>query len=192
VPQPATSTNGQHPPQEAPPEPAEEPVPDAAPLEPAAPAEAETPLPDDTQEAAPPPDEQQTAAAQAVREELTLLDQVEALWSEVVRDVRPHDITLQAMLRDVHPVNVEGNTVVLLAKSAFHQSQIEKPHRRQIVEKVLARHLDQRLAVRCIVHEQEKPDDLRQQMRHARNDPHVKAARNIFGAQVIAIEPVEE
>ncbi len=191
---PAPHTNGAHsepvprPPQEQPPA-AEQAAEPAEPAHPAEPAQSPDTAPPEPVAAHPAAHSDTEEAMQTVNQELSMLDQVEAVWAAVVRDVRPHDNKLQAMLRDVFPVDVEGNTVVLLAKYPFHRSQIEKPLSRQIIEQVLSTHLNTTVAIRCIMEEQEKLDDTRSQIHKVRNDPHVKAARNIFGAEVIAIEP---
>jgi DNA polymerase-3 subunit gamma/tau len=125
---------------------------------------------------------------QEVQAELSMLDRVEAVWPAVVRDVRPRDNKLQAMLRDVYPVDVEGTTVVLLAKYPFHRSQIEKPTKRRIIEQVLSSHLGSTIGVRCTMQEQDKPDEPQVQIHSVRNDPYVKAVRNIFGAEIIDVE----
>jgi DNA polymerase-3 subunit gamma/tau len=134
-----------------------------------------------------PPSEQPQAHIEAVSSELSALEQVEAVWADVVRDVRPFDNKLQAMLRDVHPVDVEGSTIMLLAKYPFHKGQIERPQSRRIIEDVLSQHLGSRYAVQCTMQEQAPADTARSQIRSARNDPHIRAARNIFGAEIIDI-----
>jgi DNA polymerase-3 subunit gamma/tau len=133
------------------------------------------------------PSERPQAEIEAVSNELSALEQVEAVWADVVRDVRPFDNKLQAMLRDVHPVDVEGSTVILLAKYPFHKGQIERHASRRILEDVLSQHLGNRYAVQCTLQEQAPADTTRSQLRNARNDPHIKAARNIFGAEIVDI-----
>jgi DNA polymerase-3 subunit gamma/tau len=147
----------------------------------------------DADEVPPESDTSDTEAAppetvQEVQAELSMLDRVEAVWPAVVRDVRPRDNKLQAMLRDVYPVDVEGTTVVLLAKYPFHRSQIEKPTKRRIIEQVLSSHLGSTIGVRCTMQEQDKPDEPQVQIHSVRNDPYVKAVRNIFGAEIIDVE----
>jgi DNA polymerase-3 subunit gamma/tau len=147
-----------------------------------------TPPPQD----GPPADAEPHETAQAVSGELSLFERVEEVWPNVVRDVRPHNNRLQAMLRDVYPVDVEGNTVVLLAKYAFHKNQIERPKSRQIIENVLSTYLGSAVAVACILHQEERTVDTRSLIKTVRNDPRVKAARNIFGAEIIDVVETEE
>jgi DNA polymerase-3 subunit gamma/tau len=120
---------------------------------------------------------------------ISLLEQVEAVWNEVVRDVRPYDSTLQAILRGVRPVDIEGDTVVLLASSKFHKDNIQKARNRQIIEEVLTKHMGESLAIRCTAETpKKKKDDFRHQLRTVRQDPIVRAAMNIFSADVVHIE----
>jgi DNA polymerase-3 subunit gamma/tau len=169
------------------PEHAPEPAPSATPEPQESTADADAALTDSSSDA----DNTDTASPETVQEvqaELSMLDRVEAVWPAVVRDVRPHDNKLQAMLRDVYPVDVEGTTVVLLAKYPFHRSQIEKPTKRRIIEQVLSSHLGSTIGVRCTMQEQDKPDEPQVQIHSVRNDPYVKAVRNIFGAEIIDVE----
>ena len=129
--------------------------------------------------------------ALAANAEISQLERIEAIWPDVVRDVRPRDKMLQALLRDVRPVDVEGNTLILLANSPFHRSQIEKPINRQIIEEILSKHMTTPFGVRCTTEARAEARDLRSQIRAARKDPLIRAAINIFDADVIGIEPDE-
>jgi DNA polymerase-3 subunit gamma/tau len=128
-------------------------------------------------------------AVQVANADISILEHVEALWPQVVRDVRPRDKMVYALIRDVRPVNVEGNTVILLASSPFHRGQIERPHIRQIIEEVLSKHLGAQFAIVCTLEERSEEQDLRGQIRKARKDPWVKAAINVFDADVVGIDP---
>jgi DNA polymerase-3 subunit gamma/tau len=142
--------------------------------------------------AQPAPLEQTPQAEQDIAQSaaaISLLEQVEAVWNEVVRDVRPYDSTLQAILRGVRPVDIEGDTVVLLASSKFHKDNIQKARNRQIIEEVLTKHMGESLAIRCTAETpKKKKDDFRHQLRTVRQDPIVRAAMNIFSADVVHIE----
>jgi DNA polymerase-3 subunit gamma/tau len=145
-----------------------------------------------TGQTAPPADAPPQSALREVNAELSMLEQVEAVWPAVVRDVRPYDNKLQAMLRDAYPIDVEGNNIVLLAKYTFHKTQIEKPDSRRILEDVLSQHMGRNVGIRCINEEQTRRDDMRSQIASIRNDPHVKAARNIFEAEIIDVWAADE
>jgi DNA polymerase-3 subunit gamma/tau len=135
-------------------------------------------------------EEQETIGA--INAELSVLEQVEAVWPRVVYDVRPADRNLEALLKSVHPFDIEGSTVVLLAISDFHKKQIEQPSNRKIVEEILSKHMGKPLGIRCTVEARTKKQDIRKQIQSARKDPLVKAAINIFGADIVRIEEHDE
>lgn len=131
--------------------------------------------------------EQENAAVAA-------LEAVEAAWQNVVRDVRIHDKTLQALLNSgVKPVDVKDNVVILEVSTEWLLKRLESPTARQLVERVLSKHLNANYGIRCVVEAQrrENPNQLREQIRAARKDPLVKAAINIFDADIIAVEHEE-
>jgi DNA polymerase-3 subunit gamma/tau len=136
--------------------------------------------------AAPAPTHEAFIAANA---DFTVLERVEALWEDIKRDVRPRSPMLQALLKDVRPIDVEGNTIVLLASSAFHKSNLEKPQNSKIVEDVINKQLGGIFAVRCTIETKDETRDLRGQIREARKDELVRAAMNIFDAHIVNIEP---
>lgn len=180
-------------PRPAPPPPAVPPAPQAA-----APAPATTPAREETAAAPPAPAPALAAhtprspeAAAAANADFSLLELVEARWEEIKRDVRPRSPTVQALLHSVRPIDVEGNTVVLLAASPFHRENLEKAQNRKIVEEVLQRHLGVAVALRCTIEARPEVRDLRGQIREARKDDLVRAAMNIFEAHIVDIEPPE-
>jgi DNA polymerase-3 subunit gamma/tau len=128
-------------------------------------------------------------AARAANADISTFEQVEALWPQVVRDVRPFSTTVQALLKDVRPIDVEGNTIVLLATSRFHKEKLEQHANRQIVEDVIKKRFGSVFAIRCTTETRTETRDLRGQIREARKDALVKAAMNIFEADIVDIEP---
>ncbi|MCS6937910.1 MAG: DNA polymerase III subunit gamma/tau [Roseiflexaceae bacterium] len=127
----------------------------------------------------------------AANADAAALERIESIWPAVVRDVRVHNKTLQALLNSgARPVDVKGDTLILEAPSEWLMNQIEKPNMRQIVEEVLSKHMGARFSIRCVVEAQrrENPGALREQIRATRKDPLVRAALNIFDADIIAVE----
>jgi DNA polymerase-3 subunit gamma/tau len=167
--------------------------------EPAPPDEATPAVPDPGSDLPPPsptpasaaPVARSPEAAAAANADFSLLELVEAHWEEIKRDVRPRSPTVQALLHSVRPIDVEGNTVVLLAASPFHKENLEKAQNRRIVEEVMQRRLGVTLALRCTIEARAESRDLRSQIREARKDDLVRAAMNIFEAHIVDIEPPE-
>ncbi|MEF3273785.1 MAG: DNA polymerase III subunit gamma/tau [Chloroflexus sp.] len=168
----------------------EEPIAPVAPLRPVA----DPPPPPPAawaaaQQSRPPAD---PAVARAAAADLSLLEQLEAIWEDFKRDVRPRSPTVQALLNSARPYDVEGNTIILLVSSSFHKERLEEPKNRAIIEELLRRRLGQVVAVRCTIEEKSvEPTDLRGKIREARKDELVRAALNIFDAHIIDIEPLE-
>jgi DNA polymerase III subunit gamma/tau len=129
--------------------------------------------------------------ALAANADFTVLEQIEALWEEIKRDVRPRSPAVQALLHGARPVDVEGNTIVLLATSTFHKDNLEKAQNRKIIEDVLRKVLGSTYAIRCTIETKAETRDLRGQIREARQDELVRAAMNIFEAHIVDIEPEE-
>ncbi|MCU0495615.1 MAG: DNA polymerase III subunit gamma/tau [Chloroflexaceae bacterium] len=132
------------------------------------------------------------AALHAANTDMSALERLEAVWPDVLRDVRPRDKMLQALLNSVRPEDVEGNIIVLRAASQFHKDNVEKMQNRRILEEVLSKHMGAAFGVRCTIEARDEVRDIRGQIREARKDSLVKAAINIFDADVIGIEQREE
>lgn len=127
----------------------------------------------------------------AANADVAALERIEVLWPAVVRDVRVHNKTLQALLNSgARPADVKDDTLVLEVPSEWLMNQLEKPAMRRIVEEVLSKHMGARFSIRCVVEAQrrENPGALREQIRASRKDPLVRAALNIFDADIIAVE----
>ncbi len=180
-----------------------EPVPEVDPLEAALPDGA-TPMPEASEaleappldrtempSVPPPEDVVSHETALAANADFTVLEQIEALWEEIKRDVRPRSPAVQALLHGARPIDVESNTIVLLASSPFHKDNLEKAQNRKIIEDVLKKVLGSTYAIRCTIESKAETRDLRGQIREARKDELVRAAMNIFEAHIVDIEPEE-
>lgn len=138
------------------------------------------------------PEADDPESVHAINADISTFERVEAVWKDVIKDVRTFSPTVQALLHSIYPVDVEHDTVVLKAAYKFHKEGIEKPQHRRIVEDVLSKHMGASFGIRCIIDDVPmEARDLRSQIREARKDPHVKAAQNIFSADIIRIEESE-
>jgi DNA polymerase-3 subunit gamma/tau len=131
----------------------------------------------------------------AANADAAALERIEGIWPAVVRDVRVHNKTLQALLNSgARPVDVKDDTLILEVPSEWLMNQLEKLTMRRIVEEVLSKHMGAPFSIRCVVEAQrrENPGALREQIRASRKDPLVRAALNIFDADIIAVEDPNE
>jgi DNA polymerase-3 subunit gamma/tau len=175
------------------------PPPPAPPTERPESQEPSTPRPDDTSSGRERAEDQDRGESETrvsgleTEAEEPLLEQVRRHWPAVIRHVRPYDPTLQALLRSVQPVDVEGHMVILLAASEFHRAQISEPHYRQIVQKVLSETLGTSLQVRCTAEKRPERERVRHQMDTIRReDPLIDKAIKIFRAEMVGIESYHE
>lgn len=117
------------------------------------------------------------------------LDEVEALWPQFVEDIRAENRLIFAQIEGVTPINIEDRTVVLLAsKGKWQKSMLEQQKTRRILERMLSKLLRHPALIRVTMDEREEMPDARKQLQHARNDPMVRKALNIFEAEVIGID----
>jgi DNA polymerase-3 subunit gamma/tau len=138
-----------------------------------------------------PPSDDQGEAMQAATADVLVFEQIEALWPVIVRDVRPFDKTLEALLKSgVRPIDFKDNTLVLEVPSEWLQRRLETPQLKHTVERVLSRHAGAEYSIRCVVEAQQRENlsALREQVRTVRRDPLVKAAMNIFDADIVSVE----
>ncbi|ABQ89928.1 DNA polymerase III subunit gamma/tau [Roseiflexus sp. RS-1] len=170
--------------------PADMATPQTSPPQPVAPDDPRIQHQAQTRRASEPPVETGEGVA-AANADAAALEQIESIWHNITRDVRVHDKTLQALLNSgVRPVDVKDGTLILEVPSEWFVARLEKPAVRQIVEQVISKHMGTMFSIRCVVEAQrrENPGALREQIRATRKDPLVRAALNIFDADIIAVE----
>jgi len=117
------------------------------------------------------------------------LEDVETLWPQFIEDLRAESRLIYAQMEGVTPINIEEQTVVLLAsKGKWQKSMLEQEKTRRLLERMLTKALKTTAHIRITMDEQEEMPDVRKQIQHARNDPLVRKALNIFEADVIGID----
>ncbi len=117
------------------------------------------------------------------------LADVEAIWPQFVEDVRAEDRMIYAQLEGVMPINIEEQTIVLLARRGkWQKSMLEKERTLRVLERMLSKVLQTTARIRVTMDEQEEMPDMRKQIQRMRNDPLVRKAINIFEAEIIGID----
>ena len=118
-----------------------------------------------------------------------LLEEIEALWPQFVDDIRAESPLVFAQMDGVSPINIEEQTVVLLAtKGKWQQSRLEQEKTRRLMERLLSKALKTTARIRVTMDEKEEMPDARKQIQHARSDPLVRRAINIFEAEITSID----
>ena len=117
------------------------------------------------------------------------LEEVEALWPQFVEDMRAEDRMIYAQLEGVIPINIEEQTIVLLARRGpWQKNMLEKERTLRLLERMLSKALQNTVRIRVTMDEQEEMPDTRKQIQHIRKDPLVRKAINIFEAEIIGID----
>ena len=73
----------------------------------------------------------------------------EKLWREILDKIKPHNHSLNALLRDAYPEGIEGDKLILSVKFKFHHDKISEAKNCQIIEEVLQQILGKKLKVVC-------------------------------------------
>ncbi|HDQ73739.1 MAG TPA: DNA polymerase III subunit gamma/tau [Chloroflexi bacterium] len=118
-------------------------------------------------------------------------------WPEFLNDLRPRNMSLEALMRSSQPLGIEEDVIILGFDYEFHRGKVEEDHNRQEVENVLSKMVGQRYRVRCVLQREDGPTETkRHQPSHAapdpsprqdviQEDPVVKMAVEDLGAQVV-------
>jgi DNA polymerase-3 subunit gamma/tau len=122
-----------------------------------------------------------------------VLEQVESVWDDVLQGIKARDRTLFVLLTSsggVKPIDLKDDMIVFEVKNDWQVKRIEQPAPRRVIEGVLSKCMGANYRISCVAEAQnrENPNIRREQIRDSRKDLHVKAAINIFDADIIDVE----
>jgi DNA polymerase-3 subunit gamma/tau len=119
-------------------------------------------------------------------------DEVVERWPAFLNELRPRDLSLEALMRSCEPVAVENDVVVLSFAHKFHRSMVEEEKKRRVVEDVLSDLFGRRLRVRCVMNQHTEPPPPEEAIhgnasdhRGGPEDPLVRMAVDELGAEVV-------
>jgi DNA polymerase III gamma/tau subunit len=75
------------------------------------------------------------------------LAKLKAQWTEFLEKVGEQKKALQGVLTDTRPRQIDGNTLVIACKSAFHQEQLAKAESKALVESLIEGILGRKITV---------------------------------------------
>ena len=115
------------------------------------------------------------------------LESVLGKWTEVLTAMRPHNHSLEALLKATKPSGFDGRFLVLEVFYKFHKERLEADRYRQIVEQVVSEVLGESIGVRFLL--AEKANKLRTNTQDDNisakvDDDIVKTAEEVFGVEV--------
>jgi hypothetical protein len=122
-----------------------------------------------------------------------VLEQVESVGEDVLQGIKARDRTLFVLLTSsggVKPIDIKDDMIVFEVKNDWQVKRIEQNAPRRVIEGVLSKCMGTNYRISCVAEAQnrENPNVRREQIRDSRKDLHVKAAINIFDADIIDVE----
>lgn len=106
-------------------------------------------------------------------------------WTYVLETIRPHNFSLEAIMRAVRLVNAEHDTIIIEAPYAFHQRIIEMPKNKGLLEALFSDVLSMPTKIQVVIGERPEQSDVAN-IDLATDDEILRAAAEIFNS-----DPVE-
>ncbi|MCX6812409.1 MAG: DNA polymerase III subunit gamma/tau [Candidatus Berkelbacteria bacterium] len=99
----------------------------------------------------------------------------EKIWKDVIEKVKPHNHTLNALLRDTTICGIDGEKCLINVRFKFHLDKISEPVNRKIIEDALSHIVGKKMQIVCQIAEKSaKPKS------NSENQDLEKAAEEIF------------
>lgn len=117
-----------------------------------------------------------------VSQHLTLLQDK---WVYILETIRPHNFSLEAIMRTVKLLRTEADLVVLEAPYSFHQRIIESPKNRSLLEALFSDVVARPVKIQVIVGERPDRDTEVANIDLATDDEILRAAAEIFNSDPI-------
>jgi DNA polymerase-3 subunit gamma/tau len=112
-------------------------------------------------------------------------------WPAIIRDLRSKSRNLEALIKSgIAPIDIQGTVITLKADNEWLLNKIQERTNVTILEEVIARYAGVSYTIRSVA-EAAKRDSgsaLREQIRDTTTNPLVRAAMNVFDADVVSIE----
>jgi DNA polymerase-3 subunit gamma/tau len=116
-------------------------------------------------------------------------------WPAIIRDLRSKSRNLEALIKSgIAPIDIQGTVITLKADNEWLLNKIQERTNVTILEEVIARYAGVSYTIRSVA-EAAKRDSgsaLREQIRDTTTNPLVRAAMNVFDADVVSIETPDQ
>lgn len=76
---------------------------------------------------------------------------VEEFWPQILASLRPHNHTLEALLKSATPKVMKNGILTLVFLYPFHKERIEETKNRELVERVVSEVVGEKVRVRCML-----------------------------------------
>lgn len=103
-------------------------------------------------------------------------------WNYILETIRPHNFSLEALLRSVRVLECEGGVMIVEVPYSFHQRILETPKSRDLLESVVSDVLGKQTKVKTVIGKKPKRLDELQNVEIAADDEIIKIASEIFNS----------
>jgi hypothetical protein len=79
------------------------------------------------------------------------LDVVKLNWAQVLKAVKPHNHSLEALLKATQPMKVQADNLVIEVFYMFHKEQLEQERHRKTIEQIVESVLGCRLKLQFVL-----------------------------------------
>lgn len=114
------------------------------------------------------------------------LEMNEKVWGEILAQIRPKNMSTEALLRAAKPINLDGNNLILGVFYSFHKEQLENGMHRQILEETIEQVLGQPIRVICRLVEAPPKRNIEKKkevvLTESSDEDIIKVAKEIFGS----------
>lgn len=98
-----------------------------------------------------PVDEITNYKSQALESNSDILGLVQSKWSEVIKEVRPHNHSLSGFLMGMKPQLATADSITLATKYSFHRDRLSELKNKKIIEGALEKIFGRRLTLNCVL-----------------------------------------
>jgi DNA polymerase III subunit gamma/tau len=118
---------------------------------------------------------------------------VQEHWQALLEAVKNGSRSVEAFLKECHPIEADEEAVVLGFKYPFHKDSVDNPKNRALVEEAFSKVLARPIRVRCTLMPKDGPASsggvtVKDQPQSPAEDPNVKLAEQLFGGKVVHVE----
>lgn len=92
-------------------------------------------------------------ATHAITQNIDQLNIVEAKWSDILKNIRKYNHSLNLTLKVAQLVSYKNNVLTLGFRYKFYRDRIAEPQHRVIIEQVMEEVIGQKIRVTCEIHE---------------------------------------
>ncbi len=109
----------------------------------------------------------------------TKIEDIAKNWGKVLRSIRPHNHSVEALLRSSRPWKIKSNVLIIEAFYRFHKDKLETEKCRRIVEKVLSDVFENKIKVKYVLGEKKVKSKTKKETKKNDGD-FIKEAEEIF------------